>query len=109
MAEPDGTTERSRMKRVRVLGDLYHGRIPEGAIYIGRKCPGLPESPFHNPYRVKIYGVDALRLFALYLDHRPELVERARRELAGHDLACWCKESAKCHGDEWIRRIEGAP
>ena len=36
-------------RRVRVLGDLYHGLIPEGAVYVGRAAPGLPASRYANP------------------------------------------------------------
>ena len=87
-------------KRVRVTGDLYHGQVPEGAVYVGRRAPGLKQSPYANPYSVKQYGLDeALRLYRLYLDDHPELVERARRELRGHDLACWCKPGWPCHVD----------
>jgi hypothetical protein len=24
------------------------------------------------------------------------------RELAGHDLACWCPLDQSCHGDVWL-------
>jgi len=94
-------------RRVRVEGDLYHGRVPEGAVYVGRAAPGLPASPYANPYTVKEHGETAVQLFVAYLDRRPELVERARRELAGKDLACWCKLDRPCHVDEWLRRLAG--
>jgi len=29
---------------------------------------------------------------------QPELIERAKRELRGRTIACWCKPEA-CHGD----------
>lgn len=95
------------MTRVRVLGDLYHGRIPEGAIYVGRAAPGLKASPFRNPFKVSEHGSDALRLYAEFLDRHPELVQQARRELAGHDLACWCRvgAGAVCHADHLIRLV----
>jgi hypothetical protein len=74
---------------VRVEGDLYHGRVPAGAVYIGRACPGLPGSPFRNPFPVKTHGrAEALQLFRHHLVEHPELVEQAHRELAGKDLAC---------------------
>lgn len=93
-------------ERVRVIGDLFHGLVPEGAVYVGRRAPGLPASPFSNPYGVKRWGVDgAFILFCRYLDEHPELVERARRELAGRDLACWCPLGGRCHADELLRRI----
>jgi hypothetical protein len=36
------------------------------------------------------------------LDERPDLVERARTELAGKDLCCWCAEDVPCHADTLI-------
>ncbi|MFI7446038.1 DUF4326 domain-containing protein [Nonomuraea sp. NPDC049714] len=30
------------------------------------------------------------------------MVEQARRELAGKDLACWCRPGDPCHGDVWL-------
>lgn len=30
---------------------------------------------------------------------RHDLVEAARKELAGHDLLCWCGDGVACHGD----------
>lgn len=92
-------------RRVKVEGDLYHGRVPEGAVYVGRAAPGLPASPFRNPYTVKLYGEAAVALYAAYLERNPELVERARRELTGKDLACWCKPGQPCHADELLRWI----
>ena len=41
-----------RPVRVRVIGDLFHGRIPDGAVYVGRAAPGLSASPYANPHRV---------------------------------------------------------
>jgi len=94
------------MKRVKVTGDLFHGKIPEGAVYIGRGAPGLKASPYRNPFTLKKHGAAAQRLFVEYLDARQELVEQARRELTGKDLACWCAADAPwCHADEWIRRF----
>jgi len=40
----------------------------------------------------------------------PDLLTRARAELAGQDLACWCPPSAEeisCHGDVLIRVVAG--
>ncbi|RSM93786.1 hypothetical protein DMB42_52025 [Nonomuraea sp. WAC 01424] len=95
--------------RVRVEGDLFHGRVPAGAVYVGRSAPGLPTSPYANPFPVKRYGLDgSLEQFERYLDDRPELVERARRELAGRDLACWCRPGQRCHVDVWLRVLYAA-
>lgn len=97
------------MKRVKVAGDLFHGRIPPGAVYIGRAAPGLPANPWHNPFPVRDRGRDkALELYRAYLDANPQIVERARVELAGKALACWCALDQPCHGDELLKRIEVA-
>lgn len=95
-------------QRVKVLGDLYHGRIPDGAVYIGRGKPGLDHSPYHNPYSAKRYGLaESLRLFRLHLRANPSLVARARVELAGRTLACWCRLDQDCHGDILLAIIAG--
>jgi hypothetical protein len=56
-----------------------------------------------NPFPVSEYGLEeAVALFRQYLADHPELVAAARRELAGKDLACWCKPGALCHADIWL-------
>ncbi|MGV9536585.1 DUF4326 domain-containing protein [Streptosporangium sandarakinum] len=98
-------------RRVRVTGDLYHGQVPDGAVYIGRAAPGLPASPYANPFSVRQYGLaGALRRWERYLDDHPELISRARAELAGRDVACWCKLPVPglpdlCHGAILLSRI----
>lgn len=94
--------------RVRVQGDLYHPRLIEGAIYMGRAVPGLRTSPWHNPFSVRRFGLDeSLLRFEGHLDDNPHLVERARRELTGCALGCWCALDARCHVDVVIRRMRG--
>jgi len=39
--------------------------------------------------------------YRAWLLSQPDLVARARRELAGKDLVCWCAPLA-CHGDVLI-------
>ena len=41
----------------------------------------------------------ALADYAVHLAGRPDLIERARTELAGHDLACACAPGVPCHRD----------
>ncbi len=72
----------------------YHGKPPAGAVYIGR--PG----PWGNPFTI---GADGYRAAVVakhraWLLARPELVDRARRELRGRTLVCFCAPRA-CHGD----------
>ena len=93
------------MKRVRVEGDLFHGRVPEGAIYVGRPAPGLKGSRWANPYPVKQYGLEeSLRRCRADFSH-PELVKDMREELAGRDLACWCSLDQACHADILLELI----
>jgi hypothetical protein len=78
-------------RRVRVAGDLFHGRVPPGAVYVGRGAPGLPASPYANPYTVSAYGApEASRLYLQHVASRPDVAASIVRDLAGKDLACWC-------------------
>ena len=68
--------------------------IPEGAVYIGR--PSIWGNPF-------ILGEDGDRSRVIYMyrewiREQPDLVEKARKELAGKDLVCYCAPK-QCHGD----------
>jgi len=87
-------------RRVKVAGDLFHGRVPDGAVYVGRQAVGLKRSKFANPFAVKGRDhAEAVRLYREHLDAHPELAAAARAELAGRDLACWCKPAEPCHAD----------
>lgn len=105
-------------QRVKVIGDLFHGQIPDGAVYIGRPAIGLPGSPYHNMFRVRSAG-DQFRVWDLRAHRwcsdpiRTEFEAAGvavlaydaatgpagayrhdpdvlRYDLAGRDLACWC-------------------
>jgi Domain of unknown function (DUF4326) len=73
-----------------------HGwRKPPNAVLVTR-----PHSPWKNPYKEKDHGHDeSLRLYRQHLAAHPELVARARIELAGKVLACWCPTDRACHAD----------
>lgn len=102
-------------RRVKVTGDLYHGRVPDGAVYVGRAAPGLSGSRYANPHRV---GRPCLRCGVVHdqaaavvayvreLARRPEVVADVRRELAGRDLACWCR-TGPCHAEVLARVANG--
>lgn len=94
-------------RRVKVAGDLFHGVVPDGAVYIGRSAPGLRRSPFANPWPVKTYGLEESRRRYRELTV-PALAGQALALLAGHDLACWCPLSAAwCHGDDLLKIARG--
>jgi hypothetical protein len=108
---------RSGPRRVRVIGDLYHGRIPDGAVYVGRGAPGLPGSPYANRHRVggcrtcrtEHDPAGAVAAYSRDLDANPQLVAAARRELVDVDLACWCRlDSRPCHADVLLLVAAGA-
>lgn len=85
--------------------------VPEGAEYVGRRDPWgrIEGSKFANPFSAKRYGREgAIERYREHLTSRPDLVEAARRELAGKDLACWCAPEA-CHADvlvEFVKKVE---
>lgn len=103
-------------KRVKVVGSYFRGQVPEGAVYVGRAFVHHKISIYANPHVLpnkKGIGCRAcggalhdrdevIALFRRHLDEHPEIVERARRELAGRNLACWCRPDEECHADVWI-------
>jgi len=91
-------------QRVKVTGDLFHGQMPDSAVYVGRAAPGLRKSPYANPYVVAEHGRDeAIRLYREWLD-RSELDTDL---LAGYDLACWCDLGQPCHADVLLELANG--
>jgi Domain of unknown function (DUF4326) len=72
-------------------------RKPEGAVVVARP------SRWGNPFRIGVDG-DRAECIALYraalLANRLSFTaEDARRDLAGRDLACWCRDEDPCHAD----------
>lgn len=97
-----------RIQRKRTKG----WRMPEGAVYVGRG------TKWGNPYRVgdesafigenPVMGLDeplsqedAAQLYGIALrgGHLQITAATASTELAGKDLACWCKPGDPCHAD----------
>lgn len=79
--------------------------MPEGAIYVGRP------TPWGNPYVASRPDAEcrtaAVGAYRRHLAEHYNLAERARTELAGKDLACWCPLSAPCHGDVLLEIANG--
>lgn len=79
-----------RVQRRRTAG----WRMPEGAVYVGRP------TKFGNPFPVAEYGpAGAVEQYRLWLQTQPDLVDAARAELRGRNLACWCPPGRPCHAD----------
>ena len=90
------------------------GKLPEGAAYVGRP------SRYCNPFKVgaphpddgaPMSRADAVALFRLWIaqPEQAELRDRARRELAGRDLACACPlDGGPCHADALLALVNRA-
>ncbi len=70
-------------------------RLPAGAIVVSRP------TKWGNPYKPdKMTRAEAVARYRrdLLAGKLKVGVEDARRELRGHDLACWCPLGGPCHG-----------
>lgn len=78
---------------------------PSSAIYVGRP------TVWGNPFSHRKHGTlaefvvdsrdEAVDSYREWLLAQPELVSRARSELSGKDLVCWCAP-ARCHASVLI-------
>lgn len=112
-ATPDPT-------RTQVAKDHGEFVIHPNAVYVGRRMPGIPGehlagTKFGNPHLVggdrntpcrvptcagAVHNrAEAIDLYRRHLDEHPELIEAARKQLAGRTLACWCPPELDCHAD----------
>jgi len=57
-----------------------------------------------NPFRDADRRL-AVERFEAWLAQQPALIEQAKAELAGRNLACWCPLGGPCHADAWLRLI----
>jgi hypothetical protein len=64
--------------------------------------------PWGNPFPAALYGgrERCLGLYCEWLLLRPDVRERARSELRGRKLACWCSPMP-CHADVLAAVVEG--
>jgi hypothetical protein len=104
--QPDRETpgaKAARPGRVRITGDLFHPEVPPGAVNVTR------QSRWGNPHPIgkscrRCGGAvhnreQAQTVYRQHLAEHPELVDEARRDLVGRDLACWCRPDQPCHAD----------
>jgi hypothetical protein len=84
-------------KQLEAFGEVvYAGKGGPGYdVYIGRRMTqggyDLPESPWHNPFKVDEDGTlpEVLEKYEQYLLSRPELIDQLR-ERNPKTLGCWC-------------------
>ena len=81
------TTNQSRTQVVHCKKSNYD-------VYIGRP------SDWGNPFVIGKDGdrADVIRKYRNWIMRQPELISRAKKELRGQRIACWCKPE-DCHGD----------
>jgi hypothetical protein len=80
-----------RIQRKRTRG----WRMPANMVYVGRP------SRWGNPYKVGRDGTAeaCVALFTQRYAHDADYRARVRLELAGKNLACWCRTGAPCHAE----------
>jgi hypothetical protein len=80
-------------------------RMPPGAVYVGRP------TRWGNPFVVGAEhpAAECVAAYRRWLAEPEQLPLRtaARRELAGHDLACWCPPGQPCHADVLLELVSG--
>lgn len=84
-------------------------------VYVGRVRRGAAR--WGNPFRIGKDGTreEVLAKYDRYLREHPEIVDEAKRELAGKSLACWCApkdgvgvdDPLICHGQLLARAARG--
>lgn len=85
---------RRREREPKVIRRQRGVALPEGSVYVGRP------TVYGNPFVIGKDGSRArvVQLYREWMTYQPGLRERARRELRGKDLVCWCAPEA-CHAD----------
>jgi hypothetical protein len=96
---------RRKPRRVQ-LSRARGARLPDGAVSVA--YPTKWANPFRPAARTPEANAVAVRKYRQHLAARPDLVEAARTELAGKDLACWCAPELPCHADVLLVVAAGA-
>lgn len=79
--------------------------MPENTVYVGR--PTKWGNPYHLNDGLCQTPNDVVENYSLFIEcgtcyvseQTPPTVEEIRAELAGKNLACWCKPGEPCHAD----------
>jgi Domain of unknown function (DUF4326) len=92
------TKARASEAGLNVLGDsmshVVHCKRAAFDVYIGRP------SAWGNPFKIGPDGTRAevIAKYRAWLQAQPDMIRKAKAELRGKVLACWCYPAA-CHGD----------
>lgn len=78
-------------------------RLPANTVSVA--APTQWANPFRPAARSASANAAAVEQFREYLARNPRLVDQAREELAGLNLACWCAPHLACHADVWLSLI----
>lgn len=83
---------------------VLNKRDGESGVYVGRP------TAFGNPFVIGRDGDRAtvIEKYEAWLLSQPELVARAREELRGCNLVCWCAP-LPCHADVLLRIANSPP
>lgn len=86
----------------RVLNKRTLFRLSDDQVMVDRS------TPFGNPFEIGRDGdreavIEKFRRWVMR-KAQADLRERAKKELAGKDLVCWCAPLA-CHADTWLEIV----
>lgn len=92
----------------------YEDRISADGMRHDYHHPGGKVTEVHVRYMTQAEVVETYRAYVtgegwplFWRGGAPYTVEDIRRELAGHDLACWCKPGDPCHADALLEIANG--
>ncbi len=77
-------------------------------VYIGRPMRGYRDEGWGNSFKIGRDGnrEQVIAKYRAWISDQPELQARARRELRGKILGCWCAP-LPCHGDVLLEIANG--
>jgi hypothetical protein len=83
-------------------GKVVHSKKEPYDVYIGRG------SAWGNPFKIGVHGDrdEVIKQYEKYIRGKSELMERAKKELFGKVLGCWCAPKP-CHGDILLKIANG--